>query len=472
MGVNWVSAMEVAIRGVNLLTAIVFLAEHLTGAELRFLLIAVGEHRRYLRRFPETSDVQGNHYLATELGNYFLAELGGGTRSSERAAKTFLSVCEEQFTREGLHVEYSPAYHRLSLEMVAIGQGVMMRARPELAARLDPLIQRGIRACRLLASAWGELPIMSDNDGGKVLDFGQPSRRFGAFASITAWPEVAPPPTRGERILGAVLAGLGGGAPPLEAAATETEELALLPPFIVWTGARDRLVIRAGELGLAGRASHDHDDALSFWYSVDGHDAIVEAGSPPYTRDPEERARAISSAAHNVIAAGGSRRFEPGEGSVCATLRGGPRGTARILDEENGPVVEATLMTGDPARSGGGPAEHTRRFRRESAASVLIEDRFRFQGARTFELRLHLPVGARIRTDHTDSAVFVELDELSLRIGFTASIDLSIATDTYAFHPEYGAAHEAPRLILRGPAAGEIELRTRLEPGAGRRDAC
>ena len=160
-------------------------------------------------------------------------------------------------------------------------------------------------------------------------------------------------------------------------------------------------------------------------------------------------------------------------GSVCATLRGGPRGTARILEEESGPVVETTLLAGDPTRSSGSPSEHTRRFRRDGAASLLIEDRFRFQGARAFELRLHFPVGARLqRTDHTDSAVLVELNELSLRIAFAASVDLSIATDTYAFHPEYGTVHEAPVLILRGIAAEEVELRTQLEPGAGRRHAC
>ena len=72
VGVNWVSSMEVAIRGVNLLLAFSLLENRLDDQTAERLLKCAGEHLHYLKRFPETSDVQGNHYLATALGEYVL----------------------------------------------------------------------------------------------------------------------------------------------------------------------------------------------------------------------------------------------------------------------------------------------------------------------------------------------------------------------------------------------------------------
>ena len=55
--------MEVALRAVNLLVSYLLLAGRLDERTERAWLSSLGAHARHLARFPESSDVQGNHHL-------------------------------------------------------------------------------------------------------------------------------------------------------------------------------------------------------------------------------------------------------------------------------------------------------------------------------------------------------------------------------------------------------------------------
>jgi Heparinase II/III-like protein/Heparinase II/III N-terminus len=452
LGVNWVSAMEVAIRAVNLLLTFCFLEGQADEEDLLAILTSAGEHLHYLRRFPETSDVPGNHWLATQLGLYFLEQFSAGADAGGRQALAFVEASQGQFTPQGLHVEFSPNYHRLSLDMVVVGQGLMRRRWPERAARLDGLVARGVRACQLLANHGGELPVMGDNDSGKVLDFGQPGRGFGALLG----PPQAGDRPPGEQVLGAVLSGLGWQSPSLAPAATT---ITALPPFVIWETKDTKLVVRAGELGLAGRATHDHDDNLSFWYSVGGRDLIVEAGCPPYTRDRAERARAISSFAHNVLSAGDGVRYPGAQGSVMLTPRGGPRGRARIARGGTEPSIEAELLQGDVDAPH--PLVHRRSFHRTPAGDLLIRDRAALHPAQGFALRLHFPIGAPVEEVRVEGQeVLVRLLGAWARLRVSGSSDLTAAAVPYRCCLDYGDGEEATCLLLRGRAGRELSVET------------
>ena len=58
--------------------------------------------------FAETSDVPGNHDLATELGVYYLEAFRGEQGQSAALSGAFVEACERQFSAEGLHIEFSP----------------------------------------------------------------------------------------------------------------------------------------------------------------------------------------------------------------------------------------------------------------------------------------------------------------------------------------------------------------------------
>ncbi len=484
VGVNRVSSMEVAIRSVNLLFGFSLLEDQLDDEAARRLLQSAGEHLYYLKRFPETSDVQGNHYLATVLGEYFLEEFGG-TRS-DASAQTFVAACKEQFSAEGLHIEFSPTYHRLSLDMVAIGFALMRRQRPSVAVELEPLLERCVETCRILANHEGELPILSDNDSGMVLNFHQSARRFSAYQwlqvpcsnSLPCEPVGATLP---ESIFGAVLAGLCGkyetsrANPEVEAATkpsvAETSgtkpkaksacsKISSRPPFAALEDGTSKVVVRAGALGLSGRASHDHDDALSFWYSVDGVDLIVEAGCPPYTRDREERLYAIASTSHNLLTASGQERFQGAVGSVTTTLRGGHEGRISFSDTDGEPELCAELVAGKAVSPSANPMRHVRRFRLQDGV-LRIVDQATLVDAAVFQLRLHLAPGIDVK-DVRISGQSVAVTQGAREFEFQwdgCDID-GIVTEPYTCHLDYGASVPALCLVISGPAPGEVKVTT------------
>lgn len=467
VGVNWVSSMEVAIRAVNLLLAFSLLEDQLSDTTAKRMMRSAGEHLHYLLRFPEASDVQGNHYLATALGVYLLEEFGG--TPSEAPARAFVAACEEQFSSEGLHIEFSPTYHRLSMDMVVIGFSLMNRLHPTIAAELEPLVKLGLKACCTLANHGGELPVFSDNDSGMVLNFQQSARRFGAYGWLPlsgnqGEATLCVPATIPESIFGAVLAGFSGCSPEMETNGTPASAaIASLPPFAVLDNGLSKVVVRAGALGLGGRASHDHDDALSFWYSVGGEDLIVEAGCPPYTRDKQERGYAIASTSHNLLTAPAQERFAGAAGSVTLTLRGGHEGRVTVLENEGRPELHAELVAGTAVPATANPTKHERSFRYLADGELCVRDQATIAGAATFQLRFHLTPCIRVEDLRVvEQEVTIVRGDCHHVFTWSGSPIEGITVEQYSFHRDYGSEEPALCLVVSGPAATEISVTTTI----------
>ncbi len=69
--------MEVAIRGLNLmLSAAVHRRRTCRPATRKLVVQSLADHYAFLCRFPELSDVPGNHYLTDLLGEVGLVDRG------------------------------------------------------------------------------------------------------------------------------------------------------------------------------------------------------------------------------------------------------------------------------------------------------------------------------------------------------------------------------------------------------------
>ena len=477
VGVNWVSAMEVSIRAINIIVSFALLGGTVGPSERASLLSSAGEHLHYLRRFPEESDVPGNHYLATMLGLYVLKSPTIEEDSTRQAtlARSFVRVCAEQFSGDGLHIEFCPIYHRLSLDMVAIGYAMMRRACPAVATALNPLLERGTGVCKSLCNAAGELPLLGDSDSGKVLDFGQDARRFGAYAWLLyggdgGAAEGRRGATVGEALFGAVLSGISGksddsigSAEYGPAAVPGRSRVVEVPPYIVLESAGQKVVVRCGRLGLAGRGGHDHDDALSFWYSVGEQDVMVDVGCPPYTRDLRERFHAIRSSSHNVVTGAERERFDGSFGSVGLSMRGGPEGRATVEQDDTGCRARCELV---PARSIGRRAEpgaHVRTFHVDPTGNVQIVDRVSLSSKGAFNVYFHLHPRFKETDIEIDGArALVSWDQRRLMFVWTGGLATTVVREEYLFHPEYGSAVPANRLVVTAKAPQEVELRTEI----------
>ena len=480
VGINWISAMEVAIRSINLLIGAALIEESLSDAELRTLIASAEEHLFYLKRYPETSDVEGNHFLATALGLYCTEVLLRPDSASSKLSCEFIDACEGQFTKEGMHVEYSPTYHRLCLDMMLLGQALMRRVRPHQAGYLDSLVASAVGVCHALASTSGELPIFGDNDSGMVLDFGQSDRGTTVYRLVqSAGGGVVGgdqgTASLGEHALAAVFKGLSGHGPETAiqdfASSPASAEMVLIEPFAVLVRGDAKVVVRAGGRGLSGRASHDHDDNLSFWYSVGGKDIVIESGCAPYTRDQRERVGCIGSKAHNVISARDCVRSEPEMGSVMATARRAPLASARIVGPDGQQRLVCELMPEAGVSGSGCPQNHRREFEWTPAGQLLITDTVGFVAPTDFVLRLHLapaPEGGAIRIDSVAQSVV--WGDVTIEFQAQRSSNVHLSVEEYEFSPRYGETCIASCIVLLGRTDEEIRLETLIHiggPGKG-----
>jgi hypothetical protein len=469
VGINWISAMEVAIRSINLLVGAVLIEDRLSDAELKTVLTSAEDHLIYLKRYPETSDVQGNHFLATTLGLYCTEVLLRPGSDSNKLSSEFIEACADQFTEDGMHVEFAPTYHRLCLDMMLLGQALMRRQRPHQARGLDSLVASAAGVCHALASASGELPIFGDNDSGMVLDFGQSDRGTMAYRLVLSSGGAVGGDQGGagigEQALAAVLNGLSGcgfeTVSQESASGSVPAEILLIEPFAVLARGNAKVVVRAGNRGLSGRASHDHDDNLSFWYSVEGKDVVIESGCAPYTRDPRERIACIGSKAHNVISACDNLRSEPDMGSVMATARRAPIASARIVGSNGRRRLVCELAPGAEAPELGCPQNHRREFEWTLAGQLLIIDTVSFEASTNFELRLHLaPASGESALSINSVAQSVACGNITIKFQMQGCADVHLSIEQYEFSSRYGEARNAPCVVLQGRADEAFRIET------------
>jgi Heparinase II/III N-terminus/Heparinase II/III-like protein len=144
-GVNWRSAMEVAIRAANwVVAADLFRAggASLDGRFERVLLRSLYEHGLHIESNLEWDpQVRGNHYLANVAGLLFISAYLPRLAKTDAwlafAVRELTAETEYQFAADGSNREASTSYHRLSAEMVAYATALVMGLPPDKREALD-----------------------------------------------------------------------------------------------------------------------------------------------------------------------------------------------------------------------------------------------------------------------------------------------------------------------------------------------
>lgn len=133
-GVNWCTAMDVAIRAANWLIAYDLFRAY--GAEFDAPFVtsfhrSVYEHGLHIAENLEWSaEVHGNHYLANVVGLLFVAAYLRCTPQTDCwlafAVQELVREVEHQFTVDGGNFEASTSYHCLSAEMVTYATALVL----------------------------------------------------------------------------------------------------------------------------------------------------------------------------------------------------------------------------------------------------------------------------------------------------------------------------------------------------------
>ena len=312
-GVNWICAMDVALRAVSWIWAL-----YLCDGAPRWLdhafrarfLRALYLHGEYIAGHLETSDVNGNHYLCDGVGLVFLGAVFSGSPAAARWLETGRAIVTGEILRQvhpdGVDFEKSIAYHRLVLEAFLVSFLLLQKHGIAVPQRALDRLHAMLTFVAAYSRPDGTVPLVGDADDGRIqrlgtqhlndhrhlLSTGAVMFRDGALRAGAA------------RFWGESFWLLGSRA---RLAFDDVEPCAVpslaFPEggFYVMRAGATHVFIDCGEVGMNGRGGHGHNDMLAFELVLDGTPVISDCGSYLYTASREWRNRFRSTAMHNTV---------------------------------------------------------------------------------------------------------------------------------------------------------------------------
>ncbi len=440
LGPNWVSPLDVAIRGANWALAAVILARA-PGLPARFwagYLASLRIAARHIRRNLEWHPVyRGNHYISNAVGLVYLGALFRDDPEGDGWLRTGAAILRRemdwQVHPDGVCFEGSIGYHRLVTEFFTWGGAVVQR---NLPTALPPAWWRRLGRMRGFIEAYldaeGRAPLVGDADDGRLHHLCAEAARHPRRHRAGLRPSVV------------------GGSPPSAAFPAGG--------FYLLRNGRDRCIVRCGPVGLAGAGSHDHNDQLAVELSLDGRDLITDSGTFAYTRDLARRFAFRSVQAHTAVQVGNEepnpivvgrpwRVLADRTRSRCDRWHSGPEGT-RFEGHHRG-------YTHRPS----GAVVHRSVAVDAGSSAWEILDRVDGQGAEEVTWRLHLAPGAIAAESSVEGAwSFRHEAAPDHRFLLEAPAGLALEWGESAWSETYGVSVMRPMLSLRGRVALPIAI--------------
>ena len=313
-GANWMCAMEVALRTMNLLAAFSIFRHSpaLTEKRLLLLLALFEQHAAHIRRNLEYSYIAtGNHYLSDVVGLLWLGlllpelKLAGGWR--DWAFKELWREMDKQVLSDGADHESSTGYHRFVLELFLFSFILCNANNLKIDDAHLMKLREMLRYVRSYIRPDGAAPLFGDTDSGQALPIVQRAAddhahllAIGAVLlqdEMLKLPNMKAPPEL-PWILGAEAIADFERLQPV----SHDNSIAFPDAGIYLLRENDLyLAFNASGAGGNGRGSHGHNDALSIEVSACGVPFIVDPGAYVYTADLDERHVFRSTAYHSTL---------------------------------------------------------------------------------------------------------------------------------------------------------------------------
>jgi len=474
-GINWVCAMDVAIRAVNWLWTYALLLEA-TSLDVNFRalwLTSLMEHGRFVDANDEWGPLANNHYLANGAGLLYLglllSPLRGSSRFLRRGLRILTTQTLEQILPDGCNREGTIPYHKLILELTSVPLWFARRAGLLVPAGVWNRLERGYAFLYAVMDDAGNAPNVGDADDGRLHPLSEmaplsvrPFVNLGAH--LFNRPEWAGPVEGGARSEWEEAFWLSGGefTPPSRAGWRPTSEGFPEGGYYVLRCGSWSVFVDAAPVGLRNTGGHGHNDALSFELDVDGEKFAVDSGTYLYKPDPVARNRFRSVRAHNTI------EIDDEEPSIlCETPRlWSVEHPYRVRVHEWKVSDDESLL--DAEHDGymrlRPPVMHRRRFRLNCQSDTLvIEDVLSGEGEHKWTWRLHLAPSIRVE---------VEGEEATL-IGRRAAVRIVcpslVEVEPSELSPSYGVRVANVALVCRGLFRGSARIEatfSRMSPKA------
>ena len=293
-GPLWNSPMDVALRATNWLAADALLSGALGRAVGPAWPGILWKHFQTIWGRMEAYRVSSNHYLSNLLGLVLLGSVFPkndlAMRALALARREWPRAILSQTYKDGGAYEGSIPYHAFVTEMALVARLLDPVPWPEQATKRLHAMVDIIRSHR---TAGGELPLVGDDDSGRVLavDHGSGTGRADALLSLAA------------------RAGYRGAS----------ESPVFFPASGWWTARRAGWFVHAefGGVGFHGIGAHAHDDDFSLWVEHRGVPLFIDPGSYLYTPDQQARNEFRSAHRHTTV-----RLLNPGSAPGVLNAQG------------------------------------------------------------------------------------------------------------------------------------------------------
>ena len=295
--VNWVCAMDVAIRAANWIHSLMLIKDSEAIKNKQFenaITNSLIEHTFYVEKNIEKGKpYSGNHYIADLAGLiqlYLLLDKRGD--SLKNAVVEFQNEVRSQILPSGFHFEKSTSYHKLVAEMI-LHTYYQLR---EHGISVDEDVVGKIKAmprffCSIIQPD-GNIPFISDNDNGCFLPYDYPTNHANGSGLIALAKIVFP-----EEDYGTI-------NPSVFYADSNFAVLRNNNWFsTIHNNPISRYQSEDGKNNVYN--SHTHCDMLSFTLSIGKQNVIVDPGTFCYTSNPDERLKFRSTKMHNTICVDG-----------------------------------------------------------------------------------------------------------------------------------------------------------------------
>lgn len=314
-GVNWICAMDVALRAANWIWGFYFFSNSAACANDDFrgqLLRSLFLHGEWIASHLEKGPVNGNHYLSDGVGLVFLGSFFKRTAKGRAWLDTGRAIVLDemllQVSDDGVDFEGSTAYHRLVMELFLTAYQLLHVHGERIPAAQWTRLERMAEFVEAYVKPDGLAPLVGDADDGRVQILGrQPTgdhryllstcavlferadfkRGAGTFHEESFW----------------MLGPDGIAAYARLAAAAEPPASRTFPDggYYVLRQPGTHVFIDCANVGMRGIGGHGHNDILSFELVLDGVPLVTDCGAYLYTASREWRNRFRSTSFHSTI---------------------------------------------------------------------------------------------------------------------------------------------------------------------------
>lgn len=473
IGVNWSSALELALRLINWAWGLYFLrgSDVVTEAFFGRFCTSVAVQSEYIQRHLSAFSSANNHLIGEAAGltitGMAFPFLPNAVTWRDHGLRILEAELPRQIYPDGVSAEQSPAYLAFVLDFnlvswrLATLNGIQPPAiwHKRLSAACDYL--------RHSMDASGNVPAIGDSDDAWVvrLDDRPNANNYRAICATAAamlhnsalktaagtWDEKSH-----------WLCGDAGQA-----------QFAALPHVPSPVGSRlfadggyaimrhnDMVVtMDCGPLGYLATAAHGHADALSLTLSVGATPVLVDAGTYAYQEGGAWRSFFCSTRAHNTIVVAGQDQSE-----MRGTFLWGRRAATRILDWQSTAEYAMIAAEHDGYRIAGVTHRRSVLFLKDPLLLVVVDSLYG-RGNHHFEALWHFSAEAVVRRNGVTACVTCAAHTLFVVPRSTLVIGgdlIEAATDPIQgwVSSHYGHLTNAPVLVTSGEFHGSATLTT------------